>query len=194
MKPCRRLLTKRHDLSLGKSAKETAVDLGALGIQIQATGKAMQELRVKQESIAGIQRLVAEAKKARGAGKDFSAQWEQITKFLGEGFTGSLDDADAAIEAIAAGTKAAADSASASLDEMESQLLSLIAAAERDVTVSPQVKAANLAPCTRCWPSSTPSERRPGSRQLAAAVAAAAGPAAFRRTFRPWSTRRPWDA
>ena len=134
------------DLSLGKSAKETAVDLGALGTQIQATGKAMQELRVKQESIAGIQRLVAEAKKARGAGKDFSAQWEQITKFLGEGFTGSLDDADAAIEAIAAGTKAAADSASASLDEMESQLLSLIAAAERDVTVSPQVKAANLGP------------------------------------------------
>ena len=134
------------DLSLGKSAKETAVDLGALGTQIQATGKAMQELRVKQESIAGIQRLVAEAKKARGAGKDFSTQWEQITKFLGEGFTGSLDDADAAIEAIAAGTKAAADSASASLDEMESQLLSLIAAAERDVTVSPQVKAANLGP------------------------------------------------
>ena len=134
------------DLSLGKSAKETAVDLGALGTQIQATGKAMQELRVKQESIAGIQRLVAEAKKARGAGKDFSEQWEQITKFLGEGFTGSLDDADAAIEAIAAGTKAAADSASASLDEMESQLLSLIAAAERDVTVSPQVKAANLGP------------------------------------------------
>lgn len=134
------------DLSLGKSAKETAVDLGALGTQIQATGKAMQELRVKQESIAGIQRLVAEAKKARGAGKDFSAQWEQITKFLGEGFTGSLDDADAAIEAMAAGTKAASDSASASLDEMESQLLSLIAAAERDVTVSPQVKAANLGP------------------------------------------------
>lgn len=134
------------DLSLGKSAKETAVDLGALGTQIQAVGKALQELRVKQESIAGIQRLVAEAKKARGAGKDFSAQWEQITKFLGEGFTGSLDDADAAIEAMAAGTKAAADSASSSLDEMESQLLSLIAAAERDITVSPQVKAANLGP------------------------------------------------
>lgn len=134
------------DLSLGKSAKETAVDLGALGTQIQAIGKALQELRVKQESIAGIQRLVAEAKKARGAGKDFSAQWEQITKFLGEGFTGSLDNADAAIEAMAAGTKAAADSASSSLDEMESQLLSLIAAAERDITVSPQVKAANLGP------------------------------------------------
>lgn len=134
------------DLSLGKSAKETAVDLGALGTQIQATGKAMQELRVKQESIAGIQRLVAEAKKARGAGKDFTAQWEQIAKFLGDDFTGSLDEADDAIEAMAAGTQSAMDSAATSLDGMEAQLLSLIAAAERDITVSPQVKAANLGP------------------------------------------------
>ncbi len=123
-----------------------AKDLQELSAQLEAIGKATQDIRVKQDSIAGIQRLVAEAKKARTAGKDFSKQWEQITAFLGKDFTGSLDDADASIEAMASGTKAAMDSASSSLDTMEAQILSLIAAAEQDITISPQVRSANLGP------------------------------------------------
>jgi len=124
----------------------TAMSAEQVAAAINKTGDAMHEIGIKQAAISGIQKLVAEAKKAQTAGKDFSSQWKQITAFLGNDFKGDLAAAGDALEGMADTSKSAMGIAAADLTSLETYVQSLISTTQQDMTISPQVRAVNLGP------------------------------------------------